>query len=81
MGLAVAVAMAARIHKPTITPEDRGARERARQIRKDEELRQAKIRHNQCPGCDGKLIRGQKQKKNDYKRAWLCSECNKTHLL
>lgn len=29
-----------------------------------------------CPECGGKLIRGEKDKNNGYKRHWDCSKCS-----
>ena len=34
------------------------------------------IQQGVCPHCEGKLIRGKKDKKNDYKRTWKCLNCN-----
>jgi len=35
------------------------------------------IQQGLCPDCLGKLIRGKKDKKNNYKRTWNCVKCNK----
>lgn len=48
-------------------------------IRK-EEVRCANIRQGICPSCEGKLIRGKKDKRNNYKRSWDCKECKEMHL-
>lgn len=51
------------------------------QERRDEEVRQARILKNSCPDCSGKLMRGRKQKKNDYKRTWRCADCENIHTM
>lgn len=51
------------------------------QAKRDEEVRQARILKNMCPDCSGKLIRGSKQKKHNYKRGWRCIDCNQMHLM
>lgn len=33
------------------------------------------IRSGKCYECSGKLARGKKDKNNDYKRNWECTEC------
>ena len=38
---------------------------------------QQHIQQGICPHCEGKLIRGKKDKKNDYMRTWKCSSCEK----
>jgi len=35
------------------------------------------IQQGLYPKCLGKLIRGKKDKKNDYKRSWNCMKCEK----
>lgn len=44
-----------------------------------EQKRKGKIHKNICPDCEGKLSRGKKDKNNDYKRAWHCNLCVKSH--
>ena len=34
------------------------------------------IQQGKCPYCEGKLIRGKKDKRNNYKRTWKCLKCN-----
>lgn len=46
-----------------------------------ERVRQARIIRNICPSCEGKLIRGKKDKRNDYKRVWKCSSCHEFHSM
>jgi uncharacterized protein with PIN domain len=58
-------------------------------IRLEQECQQAKkqqrieyfIHQGRCPDCGSKLIRGKKDKRNDYKRTWTCGECEKTFTL
>lgn len=47
--------------------------------KQNEELRVVTIAQGRCPECYGKLTRGKKDKKNNYKRSWKCSECEVTH--
>lgn len=64
-----------------LTPEERAKRNE--RIRKTEEQRiiRVKVTKSICPSCDGKLTRGKKDKKNDYKRKWACGECKNTYHL
>jgi len=45
----------------------------------DKEYKRVKacIQQGKCPHCLGKLIRGKKDKKNNYLRTWKCSDCEK----
>jgi predicted SprT family Zn-dependent metalloprotease len=54
------------------------AERKEQEIIKGEQKRvTAYMNQGKCPDCLGKLIRGKKDKKNDYKRAWRCEKCNK----
>lgn len=46
-----------------------------------EEKRQKSIRSNICPSCSGKLVRGSRNKHNDYKRTWGCIDCFEIHTI
>lgn len=46
-----------------------------------EEKRQKSIRSNVCPACNGKLVRGPRNKHNDYKRTWGCIDCFEIHTI
>ena len=35
------------------------------------------IQQGLCPYCGSNLIRGKKDRKNDYKRSWSCTNCTK----
>ena len=39
------------------------------------------IRKSMCPICGGKLNRGIKIKKNDYKRKWTCTNCKNEYII
>lgn len=52
-----------------------------RRLRDEENLRRNAIRMNICPSCKGKLIRGARNKNNDYKREWFCRTCGETHTI
>lgn len=62
-----------------LTPEEKTKRDNERRKLAKEQIRQAKIIKNICPICDGRLVRGKKNKKNDYKRVWTCSQCGSSH--
>lgn len=68
-------------HNNKRTPEEREAIAKRRRLRHEEEQRQANIIKNVCPTCNGKLIRGKKDKKNDYKRTWTCTDCDTSHII
>lgn len=34
------------------------------------------INQGVCPDCKSKLVRGKKDKNNNYRRTWTCSECD-----
>lgn len=46
-----------------------------------ETKRQNQIHNSVCPSCGGKLTRGRRNKANDYKREWGCSECFAIHTI
>lgn len=62
-----------------LSPEEKAEREEKRRIQSEQRIRQAKVIKNICPDCEGKLIRGKKDKKNNYKRIWTCKDCGNTH--
>lgn len=67
--------------KAHLSAEEKQRIEQERAADRRERLRQAQIIRNICPACEGKLIRGKKDKRNDYKRAWKCSSCYKFHSI
>lgn len=62
------------------TKEEREIMKREREAIREEEIRCSKVRQGVCPSCKGKLTRGKKDKRNNYKRSWECKECKETHL-
>lgn len=62
-----------------LSEEEKELRKEKRRLASEERFRQASILQNICPSCKGKLVRGKKNKKNDYKRDWKCSKCNEIH--
>lgn len=62
-----------------LTTEEKMERKEKRRLLEEERIRKAKIIKNICPECEGKLIRGKKDKKNDYKRIWNCESCKSSH--
>lgn len=59
-----------------LTPEERKAKEDARREREELERISRIVQQGKCPHCDSKLIRGRKDKHNDYIRTWTCSGCD-----
>ena len=62
------------------TKEEQLEMKQKREAIRKEEVRCAYIRQGICPSCKGKLIRGKKVKRNNYKRSWDCKECKEMHL-
>jgi RNase P subunit RPR2 len=62
-----------------LTPEQKAERDEKRRLLSEERIRLTKIIKNICPDCEGKLIRGKKDKKNGYKRIWACTNCGNSH--
>ena len=60
----------------TCTVEEKAEKEKRKKFNAEQRVKQAKIRKNICPDCDGKLERGKKDKKMDYKRKWHCASCH-----
>lgn len=65
--------------KSKLTAEEKAERVEKIRLLEEERVRRAKIIKNICPNCEGKLIRGKKDKKNDYKRIWNCKDCGSSH--
>lgn len=64
-----------------LTAEEKAERSERRRLLSEEKARRAKIMNRTCPSCEGKLIRGKRDKKNDYKRSWDCRDCGVAHTL
>lgn len=77
----MALLSAVRIADAKLSPEEKARREHEREAARLERVRQAQIIQNVCPTCEGKLARGKKNKKNEYKRDWKCEACGDTHSL
>lgn len=63
---------------------DKESRTKARirmEVWERETKRQTQIRSGVCPSCGGPLTRGKRNKTNDYKREWGCSECFTIHTI
>ncbi|MGX1195774.1 hypothetical protein [Metabacillus sp. SLBN-84] len=76
----VLIAAATRPHSK-LTDEQRAEIKEKRRLASEERTRRAKIIKNVCPACDSKLTRGKKDKKNDYKRTWDCTNCGSRHTV
>lgn len=72
---------AAALRSAKQSPEEREERQNLYLAHKAEQLRKAKVINNECPTCGGKLVRGKKNKHNDYKRDWACSKCKEVHSI
>ena len=59
-----------------LTPEERAERNRIYEEYRKKQRISAFIQQGTCPNCSSKLIRGKKDKKNDYKRMWTCKSCD-----
>lgn len=62
-----------------ITPKERADRKEESRIKSEQREKRAKVIKNICPDCNGKLSRGKKDKKNNYKRFWTCKDCGNSH--
>ena len=68
-------------YKEIYTKEEREIMKQKREAIREEEIRCSLVRQCICPSCKGKLIRGKKDKRNNYKRSWECKECKEAHLV
>lgn len=68
-------------YKEKYTKEEREIMRQEREVSRLEEIRCSQVRQGICPSCEGKLIRGKKDKRNNYKRSWECKECEEVHLV
>lgn len=81
--LLAAFAMLALINQKSksIPPEEKLRREQEYQQAREQHRTEVLIHQGRCPDCGNKLIRGKKDKRNDYKRTWTCSWCHKAFSL
>ena len=63
------------------TPEEREQRRLQIEASIREDKRQVTIHQGKCPTCEGKLIRGKKDKKMNYQRGWECKSCDEVHYI
>lgn len=80
-GLALGLLAEGRKAEARLSEEERAQRKEASRLASEERSRRAYINQGTCPSCEGKLIRGKKDKKNNYKRAWVCSKCKELHTM
>lgn len=73
--------VAAAKQRDQLTEEQKAERAETRRRLSEQRIRHAKIIQNICPDCEGKLVRGKKDKKNNYKRAWNCRDCQNSHSM
>jgi len=57
--------------------EEQNAILKAREEDAEHKRREQCIQQCICPNCGKRLIRGKKDKHNDYMRTWSCQNCNK----
>jgi len=72
------VAASAR-ERAKLTDEEKAERRERLRLAEEQRIRRASVLKNICPDCEGDLVRGKKDKKNDYKRVWMCKKCGKSH--
>jgi transposase-like protein len=72
--LALAERARARFNALPIAEQERIRKERA--DREERNRVEWFVRQGKCPYCESKLIRGKKDKNNDYKRVWHCPTCD-----
>lgn len=78
-GLAMGLLVEAERAEKVLPEEERKLRKEKKRLASEERFRQSSILQSICPSCKGKLARGKKNKKNNYKRDWKCNECNEIH--
>lgn len=78
---ALGLLTAAREAEARLPEEERAYRKERRRMDLEERRRRSAIIQNICPSCKAKLVRGKKNKKNDYKRDWHCTGCATIHSL
>ncbi|MCA1026983.1 hypothetical protein LCM23_12855 [Cytobacillus kochii] len=63
-----------------LTDEEEAVRKEKWRMIEEQTQRKAFMINGICPDCKGKLIRGKKSKKHDYKRLWKCSCCKESYV-
>lgn len=80
-GMGIGLLAEARKRELALSVEEREHRAEVQRLKAEERYRRASITQGICPQCNAKLIRGKKNKKNDYKRDWKCLKCDSTHSM
>jgi hypothetical protein len=75
MALGAALLESMKLKESKLTDEERQANKARFKALQEERRIKACIVSGTCPSCQSKLIRGKKDKKNDYKRKWTCIGC------
>ena len=75
LGMMTSLIKMAKIADSKLTPEERIERDKAREKERELNRMSRLVLKCICPYCEGKLVRGKKDKKNDYKRSWSCNKC------
>lgn len=70
-----------RRYESKYTLEEREIHKIKRELERKEDIRRSHIHSGECPSCKGKLLRGKKNKKMEYKREWKCESCLEVHYL
>ncbi len=60
----------------SLPKEEQDAITAQREYEQEQKRVNACINQGKCPNCLGRLIRGKKDKKNEYKRTWKCLSCD-----
>ena len=75
MNMALSLLATAEYKYNKLTSKEKQARKEERERWEEEYRINECVSQGKCPDCKGKLIRGKKDKRNNYKRTWTCSEC------
>lgn len=81
MGSLTAIMAASKMTYDKLPEDEKKRRKEASDKQRRESVRRNQILQNICPTCGGRLARGKKNRKNDYKRDWVCIECDDVHSL
>lgn len=81
MNMATSLIKANHEAEKNLSPEELLKRKEERKIAQEKRHVIACVNAGKCPFCQGKLVRGKKDKKNDYKRTWTCSKCESVCIL
>lgn len=76
MNMAISLAAIAQHKYNKLTPEEKQTRKEEREKREEEYRINKCVQQGKCPHCNSKLIRGKKDKNNNYIRTWTCLRCD-----